>query len=95
MVEDKMKALLIKYNEKEDTITLIKESQAESWVEICRKYNDDVHRIRDIKDIEGYTGLYECFDDNDKSCYYIVEEDRELFRLKQRHFLRKVGLEKE
>lgn len=87
-----MKAVPVEYDEKEDKITYPEQETGESWIETCKRFNDDVHRIRNITDHESYTGLYQCFDENDDSSYYAVEEDRELFNIKHRHFLDNIGL---
>ncbi len=87
-----MKSVMIIYDNTSDTISGHDSSDSESWAEVCGKYNNDVHRIRDVEGIGTYTGLYECFDDANKSFYYIVEEDPELFRFKRRGFYKKLGI---
>ena len=56
-------------------------------------FNDDVSRVCDVTDIEDYTGLFECFDDENKKYFYLVREDKELRRMKRRHFYENLGLE--
>ena len=89
-----MTAVLVEYDEKEDKITYPDSNTSEYWIDLCQRFNDDVHRIRSITDHESYNALYQCFDENDDGSYYAVEEDRELFKIKHRHFLRNIGLKK-
>lgn len=89
-----MKAILVDYDVKSDKITIKNDAEEMYWVTVCEEFNDDVHRIRGIRDMDDYTGLYECIDDDNKSSYYIVEEDSELYRVKHRHFLDSIGLKK-
>lgn len=73
----------------------IKEGAApEDWVSVCRRFNDDVERVCDVPEVAGYTGLYRCFDENNQAVYYLVSEDRQLFRMKRRHFLDNIGYKK-
>ena len=87
-----MKSVMVKYDEASDTISGHDSSESESWADVCEKYNDDVHRIRNVTDMGTYTGLFECIDDSNKSFYYIVEEDPELYKFKHRGFYKKLGI---
>ena len=75
--------------------TRIKEGAVqEEWPAVCRRFNDDVERVCDIHDIDGYTGLYRCFDDDNQAVYYLVSEDRRLFQMRRKHFLENIGYKK-
>ncbi len=87
-----MKSVMVIYDDTSDTITAHDSAKPEGWAVVCEKYNDDVHRIRDVADMETYTGLYECIDDDNNSFYFIVEEDRELYKLKRRNFYKNLGI---
>lgn len=63
----------------------------EDWPQVCRRYDDDVERICDIDQVKGYTGLYRCCDDKNQAVYYLVNEDKSLYRLKRKHFLGNIG----
>lgn len=67
-------------------------AKEEDWAAICRKFNDDVTRISDVTDQGEYTGLFECFDNANVSFFYLVKEDKNLYRMKHRHFLGNLGL---
>jgi hypothetical protein len=59
---------------------------------VCKKFNDDVSRIKDVTDLKSYTGLFECFDDANNSFFYLVQEDKELYRMKHKHLYNNLGL---
>lgn len=86
-----MKSVRVDYEEKDDGIALKESAKEESWVTVCRRFNDDVHRLRDVSGMGVYTGLYRCFDDDNREFYYMVEEDETLYQLKHRQFLNKLG----
>ncbi len=86
-----MKAIMVEYDKDSGAITLDDSTQWENWSSVCEKFNDDVHRVRDVKNQGEYTGLYECFDDVNKKSHYLVEEDARLFRIKRRNFLQAIG----
>lgn len=86
-----MKSVMVDYEEEADAIEMKENAKEEDWVDVCRRFNDDVHRLRDVSDMDAYTGLYRCFDDDNRPFYYMVEEDAALYRLKQRQFLNKLG----
>lgn len=87
-----MKAIRAAYEETSKNISIEAGAAVEDWVKVCRKFNDDVERICDVTDVENYTGLYACYDDKNERFYYLVEEDKQLFRLKRKHFLDNIGL---
>ena len=87
-----MKSVMVTYSVDSDTISGHDGSESESWATVCEKYNDDVHRLRDIADMGNFTGLFECIDHNNKRFYYIVEEDKELYRFKRRSLYKTLGL---
>lgn len=86
-----MKALQVEYHGDLGGIKPNKDAEKEDWVEVCRRYNDDVHRIGDVTEQDDFTALYECFDEKDNSIYYLVKEDENLFRIKRKHFLKNIG----
>lgn len=73
-------------------ITVKKDAEVEDWVAVCRKFNDDVSRICDVTDQEDYTGLFECCDDENRKFFYLVKEDKNLYRMKHKHFFNNLGL---
>jgi len=83
--------MLVDYDEKTDVITSKDAVKEEPWVSVCRRFNDDVHRLRNVSGMGNFTGLYECFDDDNTRTYFIVEEDEGLYRLRRKHFLEKIG----
>ncbi|MCP4687724.1 MAG: hypothetical protein GY859_06720 [Desulfobacterales bacterium] len=86
-----MKSIMATYEKETDVITIDDSNEWENWSAICKKFYDDVHRVRDVDDHGEYTGLYECLDDDNKKFYYLVEEDAKLFRMKRKNFLKAVG----
>ncbi len=87
-----MRSIEINYQLETDTVEKIDDTTAENWIDVCEKFNDDVHRIKDIDVDSIYSGLYECFDDNNKRKYYLVEEAKELFTLRRKNVRDKLGL---
>ncbi len=87
-----MKAIQVEFEKVSDKINIKEDAKKENWVDVCRKFNDDVSRLRDVDDQGEYTGLFECFDDRNVSFYYLVKEDRKLYRMKHRHFRDNLGL---
>ncbi|WP_320042879.1 hypothetical protein [uncultured Desulfobacter sp.] len=88
-----MKSIQAEYNEASREITIKKDANVEDWVSVCRRFNDDVSRICDVTDMEEYTGLFECFDDQNNKHYYLVKEDKALHRMKRRHFYENLGID--
>ncbi|MCP4118293.1 MAG: hypothetical protein GY737_23420 [Desulfobacteraceae bacterium] len=86
-----MESILADYHKDTNEITILEGAKQENWVEVCTRYNDDVERICDVTAIESYTGLYECFDDANKGVFYLVNEDKRLFKLRRKHFLSNIG----
>ena len=86
-----MKSILAEYEKSSHAVSIKPDAQPEDWPAVCRRFNDDVERIRDVEDMEGYTGLYACYDDSNTAVYYLVHEDKALYRMKRRTFLDNVG----
>ena len=87
-----MKAIQAKFEKNTKKITILKNAAQEDWAAVCRKFNDDVSRICDVTDIKDYTGLFECFDDDNVSFFYLVKEDKNLYRMKRKRFFNNIGL---
>lgn len=87
-----MKAIQAEYNQDPLEISIRDGAEEEYWPDVCSRFNDDVERVCDAGDVPGYTGLYRCFDDNNTATYYLVNEDKSLYRLRRRHFLDNIGL---
>jgi len=88
-----MKSIQAEFEEISKKITIVKDAKEEDWAMVCRKFNDDVSRICDVMDQADYTGLFECCDNDNKRFFYLVKEDKNLYRMKRRHFLDNLGLE--
>jgi len=86
-----MKAILAEYSGDIDTVKVKKDSEEENWITVCNRFNDDVNRVCDVKDLENFTALYQCFDDDNISVFYLVEEDKRLYKLRRKHFLDNIG----
>lgn len=86
-----MKSLKVDYDKEKDKLTLAKDSSQEEWVEVCERFDNDVHRLRDETAHAPFTGLYECFDEDDQPSYYLVEEDTRLNKMRHQVFLSKLG----
>ncbi|MBT3176817.1 MAG: hypothetical protein HOG03_19785 [Desulfobacula sp.] len=87
-----MKSIQAEFEKLSKKITIKKGAKEEDWVSVCEKFNDDVSRICDVVDQQDYTGLFECCDDDNKRFFYLVKEDKNLYRVKHRHFLDNLGL---
>ncbi|MCD4722774.1 MAG: hypothetical protein K8S13_23385 [Desulfobacula sp.] len=87
-----MESIQAQFEEKSKKITIKKDAEKEDWAVVCQRFNDDVSRICDVADQEDYTGLFECFDDNNKRFFYLVKEDKNLYRMKHKHFFDNLGL---
>lgn len=87
-----MDSIKVEYNEDSDTITKIEGEEPELWLDVCERFNDDVHRIQSISDMDKFTGLFECIDDANTVFHYIVEEDKALYKYKRRNVYNKLGL---
>lgn len=88
-----MRSIQAEYDRETNRISIRDKASQESWVSVCERFNDDVSRICDVTDVENYTGLFECFDDKNERFYYLVEEDKTLYRMKHRHFRGNLGLD--
>lgn len=69
-----------------------KDAEEVDWVTVCHKFNDDVERVMDFKKLQDYTGLYVCRDDYNNPSYYLVREDKALYRIKRKRFIDNIGL---
>ncbi len=87
-----MKAIQVDYDPESKKVTIKKNGEKEDWAEVCKKFNDDVERIMDYDKHKDCTGLYVCRDDNNNPFYYLVREDRALYRMKRKHFIDNIGL---
>ncbi|WP_457551244.1 hypothetical protein [Desulfobacula sp.] len=87
-----MQSIQAEFEEISKKITIKKDATQEDWADVCKKFNDDVSRVCDAMDQGDYTGLFECFDDDNKRFYYLVKEDKDLYRVKHKHFLDNIGL---
>jgi hypothetical protein len=89
-----MKSIQAEFQKEPQIIKPRAKAEQEDWVKVCHRFNDDVERICDVSDLGEYTGLYQCFDEFNKGVFYLVEEDKTLFRMKRRHFLDNIGSKK-
>ena len=85
-----MKSIQAEYDSQ--TISVKPDAKPEDWPTVCQRFNDDVERIRDVEDMEGYTGLYACYDDTNTIFYYLVQENKALYRMKRKTFLDNIGV---
>ena len=86
-----MESIKVEYDQESDTIIKIEGEKTEPWIGVCERFNDDVHRIRNISDMDTFTGLFECINDENKVFHYIVEEDKALYKYKRRNVYKKLG----
>jgi hypothetical protein len=86
-----MNSLQVEFDEATETIDTIETQSPEPWDAVCERYDNDVQRIKDVSDHEGYSALYACYDENNQPVYYVVEEDEALMKLRQKTFLSKLG----
>ena len=89
-----MKSIQAEFQKDPRVIKIRPDAKQEDWTQVCRRFNDDVERVCDVSNLEDYTGLYQCFDEQNKGVFYLVEEDKALFRMKRRHFLENIGRKK-
>ncbi|NOX33173.1 MAG: hypothetical protein GXP56_05460 [Deltaproteobacteria bacterium] len=87
-----MKSIQAEFDKDSKKITIKDDAGQEDWAAVCEKFNDDVSRICDVTDKEDYTGLFECFDDENRSFFYLVRENKDLYRMKHKHFRDNLGL---
>jgi hypothetical protein len=86
-----MKALAVKYDAASDRVTVPEVENSEHWAAVCERFDGDVHRVRDADDVAGYDALYVCYDEANQPAHFLVVEDAELQRARQRVFLKKLG----
>lgn len=87
-----MKSIQAEYEKSSHAISVKPGALPEEWPRVCRRFNDDVERIRDVEGIKEYTGLYACYDDAGTPFYYLVREDSSLYRMKRKTFLDNIGV---
>jgi hypothetical protein len=87
-----MKSIHAEYEEKTKKIQISESAKEEDWAKVCERFNDDVSRVCDVTDVKDYTGLFECVDEKNMKVFYLVKEDKNLYRLKRRHFYDNLGL---
>jgi hypothetical protein len=87
-----MKSIEVDFDKNSKSIKIGKDAKIQDWAGVCLKFNDDVERVMDVDDQKSYTGLYVCFDDDNNRFYYLVQEDKALFRIKRKHFIDNIGL---
>ena len=87
-----MESIQAEFEETLKQITVKENAKEEDWVSVCRKFNDDVSRICNVTDQKGYTGLFECFDNDNNRFFYLVNEDKKLYRMKHKTFFDNIGL---
>ncbi|MGD8835132.1 MAG: hypothetical protein PVJ19_09340 [Desulfobacteraceae bacterium] len=86
-----MRALQVHFDKDKDEITRIDDQEEEEWLKVCERFDNDVHRICDSEGQGGYTALYSCFDEDNIPSYYLVEEDRQLEKIRRKVFFNKLG----
>jgi hypothetical protein len=86
-----MKAIQVNYDSKTEVVTVNADAASRDWQDVCETYDDDVHRVRDVDDHPGYSGLYVCYDKGNQPHHFLVAEDAALQRLRRRTFLKKLG----
>jgi hypothetical protein len=86
-----MKAIQVNYDKEEDKIAVVDDPPVENWAEVCNRYDNDVHRLRDATNRARYTALYKCFDEDNQPHYFLVEEDHRLKLMRRKMFLKKLG----
>ncbi|WDP90925.1 MAG: hypothetical protein HUN04_14975 [Desulfobacter sp.] len=89
-----MKAIQAEYSKEPFEIKISENAEEESWPAVCARFDDDVERVCDVAEVPGYTGLYQCFDEKNEKTYYLVNEDKSLYRMKRRHFMDNIGYKK-
>ena len=87
-----MKCIQADYDDALQKYVMAEKARTEDWAAVCSRFDDDVERIGDVSDLDDYTGVYACTDATGKKVFYLVREDKALFRMKRRHFFDKIGL---
>ena len=88
-----MKSIRVDYDEGTGKIEIAEGAAEQGWAEVCETFNDDVHRVKAVEDQDGYTALYECYDDDNRKSHFLVEEDRSLYKRRHYHMRRNLGLD--
>lgn len=87
-----MESIEVDYDRKLKKVTMKKDAEKKDWVKVCRQFNDDVERVMDFEKYRNYTGLYVCHDDYNNPFYFLVREDKALYRIKRKNFIDNIGL---
>ncbi len=89
-----MKSIMVTYQEDTDIIAAHETATVEEWTDVCERFDNDVRKVKSVDHHpDGYTALYLCFDADNAPCYYLVEEDAKLKRMRRKVFLSKLGME--
>jgi hypothetical protein len=86
-----MKAQQVQYDQGNDAIEPLDDQPEEDWVAVCERFDDDVQRVRDVHERPPYTALYVCFDPDNRPVHFLVQEDRQLNKLRHKVFYSKLG----
>lgn len=86
-----MKSLHVSYIEETGVIETIEDTSSEVWEDVCERFDNDVSRIKEVSDQEGFNTLYVCYDEKNQPEYYLVKEDETLSELRKKTFLKKLG----
>ena len=86
-----MQCLQINFEPETGTVTPMADALPETWEAVCERYDNDVHRIMDYTDKEGYSAIYTCYDEDNQPAHYLVEEGEALNKLRHKTFLEKLG----
>ena len=86
-----MKALQVDFSKEDDVISTVEGRVEEDWIGVCERFENDVHRLRDVSGQPPFTGLYACYDEDNNPFYYLVEETPRLNRMRHKVFLNKLG----
>jgi hypothetical protein len=88
-----MKAQQVRYDRENDVIEPTDDPPEQDWAAVCERFDDDVQRVRDVHDRLPYTALYVCFDPDNRPVHFLVQEDRQLNKLRHKVFYSKLGKE--
>ncbi len=86
-----MKAQQVQYDRENDAVEKLDDQTEQDWAAVCERFDNDVQRVRDVNDQAPYTALYVCFDPDNRPVHFLVQEDRQLNRLRHKVFYRKLG----
>lgn len=86
-----MKAQRVQYDQENDAIEPLDDQPEKDWAAVCERFDNDVQRLRDVHDQLPYTALYVCFDSDNRPIHFLVQEDRQLNKLRHKVFYSKLG----